>query len=129
MPKTGATLRHKVCSLSVKAQGLVLSKGEYTARLSQMGKGVRLKELEERFGERFETYMAKQVQELAKVEASEAKIPGYDTMSPAERRRAERLRDAQKAVDRKRGDAVLELDAADFEYHYWKGGRVHVPSS
>src|SRR5690606_24287270 len=54
-------------------------------------------------------------------EAPEAQIPSYEDMTPAEQRRAKRLREAQLAVERKNTDAVLEVDAADLDYHYWKG--------
>ncbi len=104
-----------------KGQGIVLSKGDHFAKLSQMGKGVRLKELEERFGERFDTFAARRVKALMKEEAPEAKIPDYETMTPAERGRARRKYEAQLAVERNRDDPVMELDAADLEYHYWKG--------
>lgn len=107
--------------LQRKGQGLVLAKGERFAKLSQMGKGVRLKELEERFGERFDVHMAKRMQELARDDAPEVQIPGYEHMTPDEQRRHKRLLDAQRAVERKRNDAVLELDAADLDYHYWSG--------
>ncbi|GAB4194993.1 MAG: hypothetical protein Tsb002_27040 [Wenzhouxiangellaceae bacterium] len=42
-------------------------------------------------------------------------------MTPAERRRAERLFAARKAVERKKGDPVQELEAADLDYRYWSG--------
>jgi len=104
-----------------KGQGLVLAKGERFAKLSQMGKGVRLTELEDRFGERFDVFMAERMKDLARDDAPEAQIPGYEDMTPAEQRRAKRLREAQIAVERKNTDAVLEVDAADLDYHYWKG--------
>lgn len=107
--------------LQRKGQGLVLAKGERFAKLSQMGKGVRLTELEDRFGERFDVFMAERMKDLARDDAPEAQIPGYEDMTPAEQRRAKRLREAQLAVERKNTDAVLEVDAADLDYHYWKG--------
>lgn len=107
--------------LQRKGQGLVLAKGERFAKLSQMGKGVRLTELEDRFGKRFDVFMAERMKDLARDDAPEAQIPGYDDMTPAEQRRAKRLHEAQIAVERKNTDAVLEVDAADLAYHYWKG--------
>ena len=107
--------------LQRKGQGLVLAKGERFAKLSQMGKGVRLTELEDRFGERFEVFMAERMKDLARDDAPEAQIPGYENMTPAEQRRARKLREAQLAVERKNADAVLEVDAADLDYNYWKG--------
>lgn len=104
-----------------KGQGLVLAKGERFAKLSQMGKGVRLAELEDRFGERFDVFMAERMKDLARDDVPEAQIPGYEDMTPAEQRRAKRLREAQLAVERKNTDAVLEVDAADLDYNYWKG--------
>src|SRR5690606_7945412 len=70
-----------------KGQGLVLAKGERFAKLSQMGKGVRLTELEDRFGERFDVFMAERMKDLARDDAPEAQIPGYEDMTPAEQRR------------------------------------------
>src|SRR6056297_2907184 len=58
-----------------KGQGIVLAQGERFAKLSQMGKGVRLKELEDRFGERFDAFTARRVQELAKEESPADNIP------------------------------------------------------
>lgn len=107
--------------LQRKGQGLVLAKGERFAKLSQMGKGVRLSELEDRFGERFDVFMAERMKDLARDDAPEAQIPGYENMTPAEQRRAKKLREAQLAVERKNADAVLEVDAADLDYNYWKG--------
>lgn len=107
--------------LQRKGQGLVLAKGERFAKLSQMGKGVRLTELEDRFGERFDVFMAERMKDLARDDAPEAQIPGYEDMTPAERTRARKLREARLAVERKNTDAVLEVDAADLDYHYWKG--------
>jgi hypothetical protein len=104
-----------------KGQGIVLAQGERFAKLSQMGKGVRLKELEDRFGERFDAFTARRVQELAREESPADNIPGYEEMKPAERRRAEKLHSARKAVERKKGDPVLELDAAEQDFRYWAG--------
>ncbi|NRD90818.1 relaxase [Sphingopyxis sp. BSNA05] len=107
--------------LQRKGQGLVLAKGERFAKLSQMGKSVRLAELEDRFGERFDVFMAERMKDLARDDAPEAQIPGYENMTPAEQRAAKRYHDAKLAVDRKKGDPVLELDAADYDYRYWAG--------
>ena len=107
--------------LQRKGQGLVLAKGERFAKRSQMGKGVRVTELEDRFGERFDVFMAERMKDLARDDAPEAQIPGYENMTPAEQRRAKKLREAQLAVERKNADAVLEVDAADLDYNYWKG--------
>lgn len=107
--------------LQRKGQGLVLAKGERFAKLSQMGKSVRLAELEDRFGERFDVFMAERMKALARDDAPEAQIPGYENMTPAEQRRAKKLREAHFAVERKNADAVLEVDAADLDYNYWKG--------
>src|SRR6056297_1492096 len=107
--------------LQRKGQGLILAKGDEYAKLSQMGKGVRLSELEERFDERFDTFMAKRLRDLTKEESPGENIPGYDSMTPAERRRAERLHTAREAVARKKGEPVRELEAADLDYRYWSG--------
>lgn len=107
--------------LQRKGQGLVLAKGGRFAKLSQMGKGVRLTELEDRFGERFDAFMARRMKELARDDAPETQIPGYEHMTPAERHRVKRRHEAELAAARAKADAVLELDAADLDFNYWKG--------
>jgi len=104
-----------------KGQGIVLSKGERFTKLSQMGKGVRLVEMEQRFAERFDVYIARTIQSRSIGEMPREKIPNYDNMTAAERRRAERLVAAQQDVARKRGNPVCELEEADFDYRYWSG--------
>lgn len=83
--------------LQQKGQGLIISNGEQFAKLSDMGKGVRLSSLEDRFGEKFETHR----QADLKQRATESK--------------------AREKLDRSNfGDyAIKELDAADQEYRYW----------
>lgn len=107
--------------LQRKGQGLILTKGEHYAKLSQMGKNVRLLALEERFGERFDTFINTRIRELAKAEAPGENIASYEAMSPAEQRRAEKLFNARKAVARKKGNSIQELAMADLDYRYWSG--------
>lgn len=108
-------------ALERKGQGLILSREDGTAKLSAMGKGVRLKELEARFGEGFADYTLRRANDLKKAVEHPAELPDRESMTPAERRRAERLADARQAVKRKRRDPVLELDEADRDVAYWQG--------
>ena len=107
--------------LERKGQGLILAKGDQYAKLSQIGKDVRLSDLEDRFDERFDAFMAGRLRELVKEESPAENIPEYEVMTPAERRRAEKLHMARKAVERKKDDRVRELEAADLDYRYWSG--------
>lgn len=67
------------CSVSLvgvevqaKGQGLILTNGERYAKLSQMGKGVRLKELEEKFGRSWSEYAAQDIDmDLEELELTE----------------------------------------------------------
>lgn len=108
-------------ALERKGQGLILSREDGTAKLSAMGKGVRFKELEARFGEPFADFTVRRAESLQKDAARSVDLPDPDSMTPAERRRAQRLADARQAVKRKRRDPVLELDEADRDLAYWKG--------
>ncbi len=116
-----ARLAARGVALERKGQGLILSREDGYAKLSAMGKGIRFAELEKRFGERFDAWMARQTKELVKAEARGEQLPDFADMSPAERRRAERLFKAKQEVQRKRDDPVLELDNADVDYQYWRG--------
>ena len=61
--------------LQRKGQGLILARGDQYAKLSQMGKGVRLSELEDRFDERFDAFMAKRLRDLTKEESPGKTFP------------------------------------------------------
>lgn len=113
-------------SLERKGQGLILMTDNGYAKLSQMGKSVRLKDIEERFGEGFDDWMKRFGPEMAKLAEEENLPEGYKDMSPALRRKAERLHTSKKDVERKRGDKVAELDAADREYRYVRGVRAFM---
>lgn len=118
-----ARLAGRGIALERKGQGLILARDDGYMKLSAVGKGIRLSALEDRFGEGFDRWILRQAKELEKAEARGEKVPDFDAMSPAERRRAERLFKAEQAVRRKRGDPILELDNADFDYQYWRGAQ------
>lgn len=112
--------------LQRKGRGLVLVRGDEAAKLSQMGKGVRLTELEERFGETFDDWELTRIDELVAAEKRKHPIPGSENMTPAQLRRADRLRAAEERVARKKTrDAMTELDHAQMAVHYWKGLDAH----
>jgi len=80
-----------------KGQGLVISNGEQFAKLSDMGKGVRLSSLEDRFGEKFGAHRQTEL-----------------------RQRSAKTATREKPDRSNYGDyAIKELDAADQEYRYW----------
>ncbi|MCV6576752.1 MAG: relaxase/mobilization nuclease domain-containing protein [Cohaesibacter sp.] len=84
--------------LRSKGQGLILTNGKQFAKLSEMGKGIRLSALEERFGQKFEAHRQQQIQEK-----TSSKTPSDDKTHSA----------------RYADYAVKELDAADQDYRYW----------
>lgn len=108
--------------LAPKGQGLVLTDGQHYAKLSSMGKTVRLKELEERFGERFKEHAAREAeQRLREHEEKHGPPPLPHDMPPDERKRAILLHEARKLKDDDTRDRVLALDDADLEFRYWSG--------
>ncbi|MEQ8829833.1 MAG: relaxase/mobilization nuclease domain-containing protein [Alphaproteobacteria bacterium] len=108
--------------LAPKGQGLVLTDGQHYAKLSSMGKTVRLKELEERFGERFKEHAAREAeQRLREHEEKHGPPPLPHDMPPDERKRAILLHEARKLKYDDQRDRVLALDDADLEFRYWSG--------
>jgi MobA/VirD2-like, nuclease domain len=102
-----AELQGKGFTLERKGQGLVLTNGERYAKLSDMGKGIRLSEMEERFGEEFDSYVARQAGELS----NQLDTPDKD-------RRTIEAMDASED-DTGKLDPVLRADLADMDYRYW----------
>lgn len=111
--------------LEPKGQGLIVTKGEAYAKLSQMGKQIRLDSLEKKFKESFADYMASRTTELSEKHFEETRPEGWEELSPAQQRRAERLREAQLAVERKKSDRIHELEEAELDYHYWQGIEIN----
>jgi len=108
-------------TLERKGQGLVLTNGERFAKLSDMGKGVRLRALEARFDEKFDGYMVRRAAELARGEQPH-RGPGTEGMTEKERRTVELLDQSEPDHGGVRsGDPVLEADAADMDFRYWSG--------
>ncbi|MFN3627699.1 MAG: relaxase/mobilization nuclease domain-containing protein [Parvibaculum sp.] len=112
-------LAGKGITLERKGQGLVLTDGERFAKLSDMGKGVRFRVLEERYGESFDDHMARQAARVAQRERSkEDRAPDTTGMAPAEKRTVEGMFDEEP--DRDPAEiAVRRLDDADMEFRYW----------
>jgi len=106
-------------TLERKGQGLVLTNGERFAKLSEMGKGVRMKALEARFDEKFDGYMIRRAGELARGEQPH-RSPDTEGMTDKERRTVEILdRSEPDHGGSRHADPVLEADAADMDYRYW----------
>ena len=108
-------------TLERKGQGLVLTNGERFAKLSEMGKGVRMRALEARFDERFDGYMIRRAGELTRGERPH-RGPDTGGMTERERRTVEILdRSEPDHGGPRHADPVLEADAADMDYRYWSG--------
>jgi len=109
-------------TLERKGQGLVLTNGERFAKLSEMGRGVRMKALETRFDEKFDGYMIRRAGELTRGEQPHR---GPDTagMTEKERRTVEILDQSEPdhatSSHSRHADPVLAADAADMDYRYW----------
>jgi len=105
--------------LERKGQGLVLTNGEHFAKLSEMGKGVRMKALEARFDEKFDGYMIRRAGELARGEQPH-RGPDTEGMTDKERRTVEILDQTEPDhCGSRHADPFLEADAADMDYRYW----------
>lgn len=101
-----------------KGQGLVITDGRGYAKLSDMGKAVRFKELEHRFGERFDLWMVDRVQYAAVREALKGPRV-YDAMPPEEQERGRRLHEVEQIQAERARDPIEHADSADQEYLYW----------
>ncbi|MGX1100494.1 relaxase/mobilization nuclease domain-containing protein [Amorphus sp. MBR-141] len=107
--------------LRAKGQGLIVTDGRAYAKLSELGKTIRLKELEARFGERFADYYAREARGLVAERERDR--------SNAERRPEDRSHQARTDRDHVgsgstgnvRGDldSLHRVEAADFEYRRW----------
>lgn len=109
--------------LRTKGQGLIVSDGTLYAKLSDMGKTVRQTGLEERFGERFVAFRARQAKELARAELEREREENLPEGLSEEAQRNERRRRQRDADEqRSRDDAIDPLQAlehADFSYRVW----------
>lgn len=119
-------------TLMPKGQGAIITDGRQVAKLSQMGRGVRLSALEEGFGKSYREWTQERAHEL--IEKREKRLaelepekPDFDSMSTAERRAAERVWKGQMEAAKNRaergqstGDRVKDLDLADMEVRYWQ---------
>lgn len=109
-------------SLHRKGQGLVLTDGDRYAKLSDMGKGVRFAEMEKRFGERFDDFMARDARDRLGDRAKENE-PDDPSLTEKQRDTLAKL-DAQRPFDslyKSAADPVQELDNADMEFRFWSG--------
>lgn len=106
--------------LRQKGQGLILTDGEAYAKLSQMGKDIRVKELESRFGERFADFHAREAAALMR--NAERQARSFDDLPPGLSDEA-RLRAEQRLRrEREKGaseDAIIALEHADTDYRVW----------
>lgn len=120
--QTWAELNHRLTRKGItmerKGQGLILSDGERFAKLSDMGKGVRFNTLEERFGERFDDFMASRAAEIARDDREGQQALDTSDLEPEERRTVEGML-AGDIDTSPEGDAVRRADQADMDYRYW----------
>lgn len=113
-------LAEKGYHLRRKGQGLMITDGERVAKLSDLGKGVRFKELEERFALPYDVWHSQQVSRAA-LEEMEAGPKTHDGMAPEEKRRAEAQHRLEQLRTERAGNAVEVLDTVDQDYLYWSG--------
>lgn len=113
-------LSAKGYSLRRKGQGLMITDGERVAKLSDLGKGVRFKELEERFDQAYDVWHSQQVSRMA-VDELTAGPKTHDGMSPEERKRAEAQHDLDRLKANRARDPIEMLDTVDQDYLYWSG--------
>jgi len=118
-------------ALIPKGQGAVITDGNQVAKLSQMGRGVRLKGLEEAYGKSYREWTQERASQI--IEAREKQLkdtqpekPDLEALPPYERRAAERIWEGEMEAARERaehgartGDPVKDLDLADMEARYW----------
>lgn len=111
-------LATKGITMERKGQGLVLTDGEREAKLSDMGKGVRFRTLEERFGEGFDDYMTRRAAEIARTDRQHDERIDTRDLDDAERRTVEGFI-AEEPQASPADAAVRRFDDADMEYRYW----------
>lgn len=104
--------------LRPKGQGLILTDGEAYAKLSQLGKTVRMKELEARFGERFADFHAREAAALVK--GMERERSAFSDLPPGLSDEARIRAKQRQGQGRETGeDAIIALDHADSDYRVW----------
>lgn len=115
-------LAQRGITMERKGQGLVLSDGEREAKLSDMGKGARFKELESRFGQRYDDFLAERAQELAK-DKDEQSRDGLNgdglSLSPDDENTIRAMEEGE--LEQGHVDPVSAFDHADLDYRYWAG--------
>ena len=106
--------------LRAKGQGLIVTDGRAYAKLSQLGKTVRLKELEARFGERFADYYAREARDLV-AECERDGLHGGRTREDRRSRPGSERGQPNRPKGKERDDldVLHRLDDADFEYRRW----------
>jgi hypothetical protein len=123
-------LRGHGLSLRAKGQGLILSDGTSYLKLSEVGKTVRLPDLERRFGQTFLDHSQAKARSVEREHKAKAprppEMPDTSRMSPAQKWQAEIVHANQQEVfEKRRGrdvftdDPVLDLDKVDIEYRVW----------
>ncbi len=123
-------LRGHGLSLRAKGQGLILSDGTSYLKLSEVGKAIRLPDLERRFGQTFLDHSQAKAREAEREHKAKAprapEMPDTSRMSAAQKRQAEIVHANQMEVfEKRRGrdqftdDPVLDLDKVDIEYRVW----------
>lgn len=113
-------LAEKGYSLRRKGQGLVLTDGERVAKLSDLGKGVRFKELETRFDLPYDVWHSQEISRTA-VDELGAGPKTHDGMAPEEKARAEAQHRLEQLKTTHARDPIEVLDTVDQDYLYWSG--------
>lgn len=113
-------LAEKGFSLRRKGQGLVITDGQRVAKLSDLGKGIRFKELESRFDLPYDVWHSQQVSRAA-VDEKLAGPRVYEGMAPDEKRRAEVHHQLEQGRAESARNPIELLDTVDQDYLYWSG--------
>lgn len=103
-----------------KGQGLMITDGDRVAKLSDLGKGVRFKELEDRFQLPYDVWHSQRLSRSATDEILRGPKT-HDGMAPEEQRRAKTQHAMQQVRAEGSRDPIEVLDGADLDYQYWSG--------
>jgi hypothetical protein len=125
-------LRGHGLSLRAKGQGLILSDGTSYLKLSEVGKAVRLPDLERRFGQTFLDHSESKAQAAEREHKAKAprppEMPDTSKMSPAQKWQTEVVHanrldvyERQRNRDGFTDDPIADLDAVDEEFRTWTG--------
>lgn len=112
-------LMAKGYALQPKGQGLMITDGYKTAKLSDLGKAVRMKLLQNRFQESFEAYSLRRAKTLAEQRELEDDFPVSDKAPPDVRKQAANMRRAKERAELTKDTSPAVFNKTDADYQYW----------